>query len=514
MAQDQQADVIAFLADPAAHDGDGPVEIIETHASLLFLAGPRVVKLKRAVRRPYLDYSTRELRHNACLAEFRLNRRISPELYRGVRAVWRRADGTITYDHEDAGTGVVLDWVVVMNRFDEQTRFDRLARRGDLTPALLIELAGRIVDMHRHARPTRRYGGAGGIEQVVALNETAMAAAGIDPARAGAVTRTCQGALDRLSGLLERRRRGGRVRRCHGDLHLANLCLVEGRPTPFDCLEFDPALGCIDVLYDLAFLLMDLGHYGLSAAANLVFNRYLDLSDEGVGDSAGLPALPLFVGLRAVIRGHIAAAQAATAGATVSGDVAHYLDAAQAALAPVRRGVVAIGGLSGSGKSTLARALAPRCDGLLGARVLRTDVIRKRAAGLVPEQHLPASAYDQASQGRVYGGLIEQTVAALAAGFPVIADAVFLQPSERGAIAATAAAAGVPFLGLWLDIAGDQARQRIGDRVSDASDATPAVFDFQQRIDPGVIEWHRVDAGGGQNQTAAAATALLTAAGF
>ena len=190
--------------------------------------------------------------------------------------------------------------------------------------------------------------------------------------------------------MLDRRGAAGKVRRCHGDLHLRNVCLFEGKPTLFDCLEFSDELASVDVLYDLAFLLMDLEHRGLADFANLVLNRYLDLT----GEDDGLAALPLFLSLRAAIRAHVTAAameRAAQSAAepAMAAEARRYLELAAQFLRPRSCRLIAIGGLSGTGKSTLAAALAP----CLGARVLRSDVIRKRLFGVAPETQLPASAY-------------------------------------------------------------------------------------------------------------------------
>ena len=223
--------------------------------------------------------------------------------------------------------------------------------------------------------------------------------AGFAPERIGEVRQGTSERLSALGTLLDRRRAEGKVRRCHGDLHLRNVCLFEGKPTLFDCLEFSDELACVDILYDLAFLLMDLEHRGLADFANLVLNRYLDLT----GEDDGLAAMPLFLSLRAAIRAHVTATVIDRAGRSevrpeMAADARGYLDLAAQFLRPRSCRLVAIGGLSGSGKSTLAAALAPS----LGARVLRSDVIRKHLFGVAPETRLPASAYTSEVSRRVY----------------------------------------------------------------------------------------------------------------
>ena len=253
----------------------------------------------------------------------------------------------------------------------------------------------------------------------------------------------------RIGALLEARRAAGKVRRCHGDLHLRNICLVDGEPTLFDCLEFSEALASIDVLYDLAFLLMDLEHRGLTGLANRVLNRYLDRT----GEDHGLAAMPLFMSLRAGIRAHVTATALAQAKSPqkardMAAEARRYLDLAHHVLAPQPRRLVAIGGPSGSGKSTLAMGLAPELGLRPGARVLRSDVARKLLLGAAPETRLAADAYTPEITRRVYDALCEKAATALAAGYSAIIDAVSLAPAERRTFAEVARRAGVPFSGL------------------------------------------------------------------
>jgi predicted kinase len=296
------------------------------------------------------------------------------------------------------------------------------------------------------------------------------------------------------------------VRRGHGDLHLRNVCLFEGRPILFDCLEFSDELASVDVLYDLAFLLMDLEHRGLSDFANLVLNRYLDLT----GEDDGLAALPLFLSLRAAIRAHVtasamerAAQPAAKPG--MAAEARSYLDLSALSLRSGSPRLVAIGGLSGTGKSTLAAGLAP----FLGARVLRSDVIRKRLFEVVPEIQLPASAYTSQVSRRVYRTLRRKAAEVLDAGYSVIVDAVSLKPEERRSFQAVAEAAGVPFAGFWLAASPKTMDRRLRARRHDASDASPEVLAQQLGHDPGPIDWVRIDTGFGPEKCLAAARGAL-----
>ncbi|MFZ2006057.1 MAG: AAA family ATPase, partial [Stellaceae bacterium] len=308
-------------------------------------------------------------------------------------------------------------------------------------------------------------------------------------------------ALDRVGPLIDRRRAAGKVRRCHGDLHLRNICVIDGKPVLFDCIEFSDAFASIDVLYDLAFLLMDLDHQGHRASANLVLNRYLDLTEE----ADGLAAMPLFISLRAAIRAHVTA----SAGGAPEEALA-YLGHACAALEPAAARLIAVGGLSGTGKSTLAAALGPGLGPTPGARLLRSDVIRKRLLGLDPEARLPQSAYTAEATRRVYAAMRNRAADALRAGYCAILDAVALRPEERQAFAMVAKKAGAPFAGLWLEAPEETMAERVTARRHDASDATAEIVKRQLEVDPGALDWKRIDAAGAAAEVLARAKRALS----
>jgi aminoglycoside phosphotransferase family enzyme/predicted kinase len=502
---DDQAEAIAFLADPATHGlQGGVVDRVDTHASSVFLAGDRVFKLKRAVRYSYLDYSTVALREAACRAEYEINRRIAPALYLGVRAIRRRADGDVGFD----GAGETVDWVLEMRRFDAAGLFDRLAENGQLTQPLLRELADAIAAFHAAAESVTSAGGSTGIAAVIDGNAENFRVAHeiLDQSACSRLTAAQRAALDACAGLLEQRRARGRVRRCHGDLHLGNICLVDGKPTLFDAVEFSEQISSIDVLYDLAFLLMDLIHRKLGGGANFVLNRYLDLAR----DDDGMKALPLFLSVRAAIRAHVTAAAAPRQRSDqqrrqTASAARRYLALAQTLLEPATPRLVAVGGLSGSGKSTLALAVAPDLLPPPGARVLRSDVLRKTLLDVAPETRLPPDAYSHAMNKQIYAALLQGATRLLAAGASVVVDATFIDPKDRAAAEQVAKNAGVPFTGLWCAARPQVMAARLAQRRGDASDATAAVLERQLESDPGPIAWQRIDSGAGLSRVAAAA---------
>jgi len=505
-----QDEVIAFLERPDSYGGRAPVKRIDTHAAIVFLAGDYAYKLKRAVQFPYLDFSTPAKRKAVCEAELSLNRRTAPELYVAVRSVNRQADGTIGFSQ-----GEPVDWLVVMHRFKSDDLLENVAARGDLDAALTVSLADEIADFHVAAETIPAADGAERVRRVIESNLDSMRRIppGIIEARMS--DDLFQASLAEWAGLrnvLDRRAAAGHVRLCHGDLHLANICLWRGKPRLFDCLEFDSELAASDVLYDLAFLVMDLWQRNYRPSANLLFNRYLDRRDE----SDGLAAFPLFLSMRAAIRAHVCGAAVQRQAKTKDqerqiADARNFVGAAQSFLKKGTPQLIAIGGLSGTGKSTLARALAPLLGTAPGARWLRTDVLRKRLAGLRPEARLAKDAYRPERSAEVYASLQKEAAAALRAGSTVIVDGVFAKCEERDEIRRIARTAGASFTGLWLTAPRDAMLARVRGRLHDASDADEAVVEQQLRYDLGKLEdWQSVDAGRTPDAVLSSAVHLLS----
>jgi aminoglycoside phosphotransferase family enzyme/predicted kinase len=491
---DDQHAVFAFLADPATHGSGEPVVRIDTHGACVFLAGPDVYKVKRAVRFPFMDYSTLEARHRACDAEIAVNKDNAPQLYLGVVPITR---------HDDAlrlgGDGEAVEWAVHLRRFDENATLDRLAERGELGLDLVPDLAAAVLAAHRRApiRDGRAATAALTAQARDTLDDLARHPDLFPPSDVATVRAALERLLSTATPLLIRRGERGQVRRCHGDLHLRNVALIDGRPVLFDAIEFDEAIATCDVLYDLAFLLMDLWERGLRRVANLLLNRYLWACEDEDLQIAGLALLPPFLALRAAIRAKVAAELARLspdARASASADARRYFDAARgfAGAQPAR--LVAVGGLSGSGKSTLAARLAPSVGRPPGAVHLRSDIERKRLFGVGELDRLPEEAYSAGQSDRVYRRLRMLAAIGLHAGQGVVVDAVHQREDERGAIAAMAAGEGVPFSGLWLDAPATTLRDRVAARHGDASDATPAVVDAQAARDLGALTWDRLDA--------------------
>jgi aminoglycoside phosphotransferase family enzyme/predicted kinase len=506
-AADSQKEVFGFLADPRTHGGQR-VQRIDTHAASVFLAGDRALKVKRAVRFPFLDYSTLAKRQAACEAELAVNAPYAPEIYRGVVAITRQASGKLAI----GGSGQPVEWAVDMRRFDEKRTLDHIV--GEIDDALADALARAVAAAHAKAPAVKADAWIGALGSYIDEHaETFEHYPDIFPtAEIEKLARASRACHERIVPLLQERGRQGFVRRIHGDLHLGNIVLIDGKPVLFDAIEFSDIIASGDVLYDLAFLLMDLLERGLAPAANVVLNRYL-AQTRRVENLDALAALPFFLSMRAAIRARVTAPRMERAEthkrATIARTASAYFDFAVRAIAPPAPVFLAVGGLSGTGKSKLARMLAPEIEPMPGAVIVRSDVERKALFGVGETEKLPADAYTDAVTARVYAALATKACRVVAAGHSVIVDAVFARPHERAAIAAAAQSAHLPLRGLFLTADAETRLRRVYARRHDASDADAAVAQAQQGYDLGTLDWTPVDASGTPEATLARAKAAL-----
>ncbi|WP_157449971.1 bifunctional aminoglycoside phosphotransferase/ATP-binding protein [Bradyrhizobium sp. ARR65] len=502
-----QQRVFAFLTDPAAHPH---VQRIDTHAASVFLEGNRALKIKRAVRFPFLDYSTLEKRKAACDEELKVNRQFAPQIYRRVVPITQTPDGSLSID----GNGTPVEYAVEMTRFDERRTIDHLARAGALNRDLVDAVADAIAASHLTARHVAADSWLQSIPKIIEDNTAALRTASLFSAGdVEQLGKASQAAFSRLRDLLQQRGKAGFVRRCHGDLHLANIVVIAGKPVLFDAIEFDEKIASTDVLYDMAFPLMDLLRYGRREAANALLNRYLAVTPAGNLDA--LSSLSLLMSMRAAIRAHVLAVRIDPAkpgkAAAITEDARAYFDLAKRLIDPSPPTLIAVGGLSGTGKSVLARALAPGILPEPGSVVLRSDVLRKQLFGRGEKEALPGSAYRAEVSRDVYDILAERAGRVISQGHSAIADAVFAREAERTAIADVARSSNVRFIGIFL-VADLQTRQaRVSQRDADASDATAEVARLQEQYELGNIDWTIIDASGTPEATARACRARIAA---
>ena len=483
---------VAIMFDPAFLKGETwglngqSVEHVETHAAHVFLVGDRAFKIKKDVKFPYLDFSSAEKRRAVLQDELAINRAFAPDIYLEVKDV-----------HGEP--------VLVMRRFPAHALLSWQIAHGGISRQLAEKLAAMIAEAHRRAPQSETPGDA----IMLGLGAQLSKAFTDSPdlfrrAETLEFHALYEAALLRLKPVLNERGEQGLVRRCHGDMHSGNIIVEDGQPSLFDAIEFSEKIATIDVLYDLAFLLMDLWHHDEKSAANIVLNRYLHFR-RAEEDLSGLALLPLFLstraGVRALVTADLVHELPVSASLQQRGLALDWFRSCIAYLKPAPPILVCVGGLSGTGKTTVSRDAAPHVGAAPGALHVRSDVERKVLAGVSDEVRLPDGAYSQASSAQVYAACFKRAKAALVAGHSVVLDTVFADNRERDAAAAIAESSGVAFHGVWLEAPPEILKSRVNARAGDASDATAAVVEKQMSYDLGSMNWARIDASGPPDET-------------
>jgi uncharacterized protein len=460
------------------------IRVIETHISWVLLTGAFAYKIKKPRNLGFLDYSTLAQRSHFCHEELRVNRRFAPALYLEVVAI----TGTPAAPSV-GGDGVAIEYAVRMRQFDDDALLAGRAGQRRIAAALWVQLGRDIARVHAAlpvaaAGDEDNRGTPGLLRNAMAENFRQVRAYLRAPDAVARLNRLEEHAWQQwrvLETFLWRRYESGWVRECHGDLHLGNIALIDGRAVPFDAIEFNPGLSWIDVINELAFLLMDCESRGERAGGFVALNAYLEQS----GDYAGLRALDCFLGYRAMVRAKVSLlGSAAPLVAGSEADLAYqrYIALADSYTRPRQRFMAITCGVSGSGKSTMAEQLA----GATGAIRLRSDVERKRLFGLAPEAaSREQDIYTPAASERTFARLAELATQCLADGFPVIVDATFIRRDHREPFRRLAAACGVAFHVLLCDAPPDELRRRVARRRqegSDASEADVAVLEAQLQV--------------------------------
>ena len=461
------------------HLKEGADQVIETSCATVVLKGAKAYKVKKSVDYGFLDFTSAEKRRAALLRELRYNQRMAADIYLGV---------------EEIGGESVL----VMRRFDTAGVLgEHSASDPNWKPDLdLMHDLGRLIArFHAGSEVCRDPEHRFNIKYVIDSNKrnidvfrNQLGSEAVD-----AYDAAIQAAYAELEADVRQRFDDGHIRHCHGDLHLGNILIEHGAPVLFDCIEFNERLSQIDVLYDLAFLLMDLWVRDQTEAANRILNVYFEQAarlEDNVHDIyAGLKLLPLYMSVRAAVRCHV--------NANYGGDGHYAMDKAQMYLEAARRfldvipaQMTAIGGLSGSGKSTRARELAPRRGRAPGAIILRSDEIRKRLWACPEYEALPKEAYAPDENHRVYAEMLGLAQTVSATGQSIVLDATFREPQWRDRTEIIARQASLDFSGIWLNVDPVQRIQRIQSRTRDVSDATADVAGRQQDVDATTISWH------------------------
>ncbi|GAB5387315.1 MAG: bifunctional aminoglycoside phosphotransferase/ATP-binding protein [Alphaproteobacteria bacterium] len=502
--------VLNMLENSDSHNGS-EVRRIDTQVSSVFLAGDRVYKLKKPLRLPFIDHSTLSKRHASALKEVRINRRTAPDIYLGVAPVIEDAAGKLSIGKigQEAAPdqGCIRDWLVVMRRFDDRKLLSRVVDEGTLSGDDM-ETLGEVIATSQNKNPIVRdrdcfdllasnvkatFGG---------LNKTRHLTG---EARLSALKARTQSAIAKLRPQIEQRGKDGKVRLCHGDMHLANIVMLDGKPTPFDALEFNDDLASLDTAMDVAFPLADLLRRGKTQLANRLMISWLEHSN----DWSAVKLLPTFIAQRAQIRTMTAAGIAADATDQARKDKAmaeaeQWLSLSERLLQPTKPRLVVISGLSGSGKTTLARGLAHQMPGGAGAVHLTTDRTRKMLWGAKPTDKLPPDAYRPEISRKVIAEIERRAEICLRNGQSVVVDGIMNFKARRVLFEDLAKRTGAEFDGLWLDVPADELRRRVGIRAKGTSESDAGVDILEGQLKgfrPAAFgTWKRIDGFGTPEQ--------------
>ena len=494
MISESQADIIAALSNPKNYPYRvKTVEVRQSHIAVLFLAGDKAYKLKRAVLYPETDLSSREKRRLSCVREMKRSAVYAPNLVEKIEPVRRLKNGKIVIGGKE---GAEIDTVLVMRRIADKYLLNNLLPSPKFDRFEAMDLAECLSDLHKKAKVFHNKWGVDTVKRLILENESVLSCFCpdvFDKKRVNELTVKNLKLLAEQSRLIKVRQASGFVRKCHGDLLLSNIAYENGEFLFFSPIEYNENLCSIDTLYDLADLLMDLEAKGLRRLANILFNHYMAY----MNDLSGFPLLGLYQSLRAGRRAAVCAKKATLMHGwnrrRMVKEARHYFELACHFVSEKKPFLIACGGLSGSGKSRIAREIAGYLDPAPGAVVLRDDIVKKQMTGLMPTETLDKKYDTAAFEEVVYDVLRQQATGALSVGSCVILDALFYNESERLAAEELAKQMGVPFVGLWMDAPLSVREERVKTRLRNPSDVRDrAELDSQLQLDTGKITWHKI----------------------
>ena len=464
------------------------IELIETHISWVILTGDFVYKIKKPVNFGFLDFSTLEKRHECCLNELNLNRRLAPDIYLAVVAISGSPDRPVI-----EGAGEAFEYAVKMRQFPQSAQLDCMLAAGELTTEHMDALARTVARFQQNiaiADASTDYGNPDIIYQPVAENfDQIRDHLDITPYedQLTALQTWCESTFEYLKTVFEQRKRDGFVREGHGDMHLRNLVWLENGPTAFDCIEFNAHLRWIDVISEVAFLVMDLQDRQQPHLANRFLNSYL----EATGDYAGLAILRFYLCYRALVRAKVDALRLAQKNISEQGrqqtltEFESYLRLASTYTLASTPELIIMRGLSASGKSTVAQQLVDAT----GMIRIRSDVERKRlffmplTLNAKASHKIDAGIYSPQASLQTYSKLIELVSLVINAGYSVIVDAAFLKYEQRVPFRRLAESLGIAYTILQVSAPEEILRQRIVEKRHDVSDADLAVLEHQ------IVNW-------------------------
>lgn len=473
------------------HPVETPIQLLQTHISYVVLTGDYAYKVKKPADFGFLNFSTLERRHFFCQEELRLNQRLCPSLYLQVLGIEQKSNPSKTspeYGWEQ-GEGTICDYAIQMRQFDQAQLFSHLFAENALTPDLMIQLGKQLAQFHYHAATSPEitdFGRPAAVQEIVE-NSYGLGQGFIGRSQTEAQFQDTKAFTDRFfqdheDWLIDRQAKG-KIRECHGDIHLNNICLYQDSIQIFDCIEFNQEFRNIDVIYDAAFLVMDLQFRGRLDLANAFLNAYLEWSN----DYEGAILLPLYLSMRAYIRGNVNSlalndpAIPETDKITIAQTAAAYYHQAWAYTQPQTGAIYVMVGVSGSGKSTVARQLAQQTNAIQ----IRSDAVRKHLAGLALDERgdkageLGTGIYTPEMTDKTYARLLELGIFLAAQGITVILDAKYDRQELRQAVMSQASAKGIPFKFIYCTAPIETIRDRLNHRQGDIADATAQILDNQ-----------------------------------
>lgn len=513
MIVDDQSEIIEALRNPRIYPVGWhvrEVEMRQSHIAVLFLAGDYAFKLKRAVLTPEIDFSTPQKRRIACVREMRRSTVYAPHLVRGVKSVRRLPNGRITIGGK---AGVEIDTVLVMRRLKDEDILEKQVPSPAFDRFEVMDLAEQLGDLHCKAKMFRTKWNFEDIQKVIAENESVLSCFCPDIFNRRKLRTLTQKSLSLLTHnarLIALRQKSGHIRKCHGDLLLSNIAREGNKYLFFSPIEYNDALDCIDTLYDLSYLLMDMEVHGIRRLSNILFNHYLAYTN----DMTGYPLLPLYQSMRAATRAGVCAKKSALLSGKEKeqsiADARKYFDLACHFLIGNKSVLIACGGLSGSGKSRIAREIGGKLNPAPGAVILRDDIVKKQMRGCALDRHTKEIPDSPAYEKVVYDLLRQQARTALTIGSCVIVEALFYNQAEREAIEALAKEMRIPFVGIWVDAPLDVRTKRVMTRKRNPSDVhNRAELEKQLLLDTGTITWEQINSDGPREATIGATVQVL-----
>ena len=468
------------------HSVTEPVQLIQTHASFVLLTGDYTYKIKKPVNFGFMDYSTLEKRQHFCTQELLMNRRTAPEIYLEVLPIIQRGDlfKIVSDSAEINPAEVAVEYAVKMREFPQNSLFLSLLDRGQLTEQLMADLGREVAKFHSTAISNSYIRTFGEVSQIrTAIDNNYLIS---QKYIGGPQTQTqyqetkdyTDAFFAKNSELFERRIANNKIRECHGDLHLRNIALWQDKILLFDCIEFNEPFRFVDVMYDVAFTVMDLESRGRRDLGNVFLNTYI----EQTGDWEGVQVLPLYLSRQAYVRAKVTSlmlddASVSTAQkAEISQTAAHYYKLAWEYTKPRRGKLTLMSGLSGSGKSTVARYLAART----GAIQIRSDAVRKHLGGIPLNERGGQDLYSDEMTAQTYGRLLELGIMLADRGWDVILDAKFDRQNLRTDAINLAQSHGLSWQIVYCTAPIAVLRERLQQRRGDIADATAELLSSQQ----------------------------------